>query len=236
MLPLDIMLRDRSVCGLRDDFLQQRLFAETDLTFAKAYDITIRAESAGRQQRDIRKPTEPAYLTNHQLQPPRRNGHFCKKRGHIEKACITKKKQSRAPPERHKRVNASESLTQAETHGVLPASPALYDLNTVLNLRTQPKIMIEVTVHHQPIHFEVDSGAACTLINEPTYHQTWRQPAPILLDDHAHLRTWSGQALPLLGSANVDVSFNGTTFQLPLIIVRGPDLASWVKIGSTHLG
>lgn len=60
MLPLDIMLHDRFVLGLRDDFLQQRLFAETDLTFAKAYDIAIRAESAGKQQRDLRKPTEPA--------------------------------------------------------------------------------------------------------------------------------------------------------------------------------
>ncbi|XP_077547727.1 uncharacterized protein LOC144159963 [Haemaphysalis longicornis] len=217
MLPLDIMLRDRFVCGLRDDFLQTRLFADTDLTFAKAYDIAIRAESAGQQQRNIRKPTEPAYLTNHQLQPPRASGkkppktqrccrcdeqhspqswklqcstcYFCKKRGHIEKACITKKKQSRTPPERHKHVNGAEAITQAETHGSLPASPALYDLNSVRNLRTQPKIMIDVTVHHQPIYFDADSGAACTLISEQTYHQTWRQHAPILLDDDTHLRT-----------------------------------------------
>ncbi|XP_077531216.1 uncharacterized protein LOC144143321 [Haemaphysalis longicornis] len=194
MLPLDIMLRGRFVCGLRDNFLQQRLFTETEYTFARAYDIDIRPESAGKQQRDIRKPTEPAYLANHQLQPHQAKGektpkaqrcwrcdeqnspqsckllgatcHFCKKRGQIEKACITNRKQSRKPPERHKRVNASQAITQEKTHGSLPASPALYDLNTVLNLHTQPKIMIHVTVHHQPIHLELDSGAACTLSSE----------------------------------------------------------------------
>ncbi|XP_077537529.1 uncharacterized protein LOC144149749 [Haemaphysalis longicornis] len=146
-----------------------------------AYYTAIRAEGAGKQQRDIRKPTAPAYLTNHHLQPLQASGkkppkaqrcwrcdeqhsqqsyklqgamcHFCKKQGHIEKACITKRNQSKAPPERHKRVNASEAIAQADPHGSLPASPALYDLNTILNRRTQPMIMIDVTVHHQLIHF-----------------------------------------------------------------------------------
>lgn len=81
--------------------------------------------------------------------------------------------------------------------------------------------MIDVTLHHQPIHLEVDSGAACTLISEQTYHQTWRQHAPNLLDDDTHVKTWPAHALPLLGSADVDVCFNGTTCQLPLPIVRG---------------
>lgn len=64
MLPLDVMLRDRFVCGLRDEGLQQRLFAETGLTFSKAYDIAQRAESAGHQQRDIRRNVEPVHHTS----------------------------------------------------------------------------------------------------------------------------------------------------------------------------
>lgn len=36
---------------------------------ARAYDIALSAESAGKQQRVIRKPTEPAYIPNHQLNP-----------------------------------------------------------------------------------------------------------------------------------------------------------------------
>ncbi|KAK8775628.1 hypothetical protein V5799_031024 [Amblyomma americanum] len=53
LLLLDVMLRNRFVCGLRDQNLQQRLFAEKDLTFSKAYDFPIRAESAVQQQRQI---------------------------------------------------------------------------------------------------------------------------------------------------------------------------------------
>lgn len=47
MLSLDIMLHDRFVWGLRDNLLQQRLFAENDPTFTKAYDIAVQADSAG---------------------------------------------------------------------------------------------------------------------------------------------------------------------------------------------
>ncbi|XP_077520040.1 uncharacterized protein LOC144129845 [Amblyomma americanum] len=65
MLPLDVMLRDRFVCGLCDESLQQRMFAEKDLTFNKAY-ITVRAESAGHQQREIRRNTEPVHQTSNQ--------------------------------------------------------------------------------------------------------------------------------------------------------------------------
>lgn len=46
MLPLDVMLRDRFVCGIMDEHLQQRLFAETNLTFKKAYDMAVRTEGA----------------------------------------------------------------------------------------------------------------------------------------------------------------------------------------------
>ncbi|XP_037507352.1 uncharacterized protein LOC119383342 [Rhipicephalus sanguineus] len=57
-LPLDIMLRDRFVCGIRNELVQQRLFAERDLTFQKAFDLAERAESAALQQKSIKLETE----------------------------------------------------------------------------------------------------------------------------------------------------------------------------------
>ncbi|XP_037505852.1 uncharacterized protein K02A2.6-like [Rhipicephalus sanguineus] len=44
MLPQDVMLRDRFVCGIRDEHLQQRLFAEKDLTFQRALDLALSSE------------------------------------------------------------------------------------------------------------------------------------------------------------------------------------------------
>ncbi|XP_077519911.1 uncharacterized protein LOC144129685 [Amblyomma americanum] len=54
-LPLDVMMRDRFVCGLRNEGVQQRLLAEHSLTFKVAYDLATTAEATAKQQRDIRK-------------------------------------------------------------------------------------------------------------------------------------------------------------------------------------
>ena len=59
---LDDMLRDRLVCGIRDNHLKQRLLAETDLTFQKALDISQAIEAAERNARDLqaKQTTKPS--------------------------------------------------------------------------------------------------------------------------------------------------------------------------------
>ena len=42
---LEIMFQDRLVCGISDKAMQQRLLSEPDLTFQKAYDLTVLLES-----------------------------------------------------------------------------------------------------------------------------------------------------------------------------------------------
>ncbi|KAM7296545.1 uncharacterized protein ISCGN_021703 [Ixodes scapularis] len=51
---LEDMLRDRLVCGVRDEGLQRRLLAESTLDFKKAYDKAVAAEYATRQTENIR--------------------------------------------------------------------------------------------------------------------------------------------------------------------------------------
>lgn len=54
VLRLDVILRDRFVCCLRSEKVQQRLFAEKELTFIEAYEFAIRAERAVQQQQKIK--------------------------------------------------------------------------------------------------------------------------------------------------------------------------------------
>ncbi|XP_077486838.1 uncharacterized protein LOC144098213 [Amblyomma americanum] len=117
-LPLDVMMRDRFVCGLRNEGVQQRLLAEHSLTFKVAYDLATTAEATAKQQRDIRKHgqyetdcQEMVQATRAKQDTPaegsscyRCNGKHaphlcrfrkatcfnCKRVGHIAKACRSK--------------------------------------------------------------------------------------------------------------------------------------------------
>jgi hypothetical protein len=50
---LDTMLRDRLVCGITDKRFQQKLLAEKDLTFKKAFDLAQAIEAAERNSKDL---------------------------------------------------------------------------------------------------------------------------------------------------------------------------------------
>ena len=56
---LDDMLKDRLVCGIWDRRLQQRLLAETDLTFQRALDISQAIKAAERNARDLQAKQTP---------------------------------------------------------------------------------------------------------------------------------------------------------------------------------
>lgn len=51
---LELTLRDRLVCGMRDENLQRRLLAETTLSFSQALDRALAAEAASKNTKEIR--------------------------------------------------------------------------------------------------------------------------------------------------------------------------------------
>lgn len=62
---LDKMLRDRIVCGIKDESVQKRMFAESDLTLKKAYDMAIAAEIASNSVHEVRATHGPSNITSH---------------------------------------------------------------------------------------------------------------------------------------------------------------------------
>ena len=110
---LEDMLRDRLVCGVNNESIQRRLFAEPDSTFKKAVDIALAEEAVAKQTNDITSSTAHTVnvigrKANHriQLKPCFRclgtshnptdckfktaACHFCGKIGHIQPACRNK--------------------------------------------------------------------------------------------------------------------------------------------------
>ena len=113
---LDEMLRDRIVCGINDDRIQQRLLSEKGLTYKKALELSQGLETAAKNVRELQSAKqEPAQV--HKVTPGRRGGvqtagvargcfrcgntahaptdcpfkgvrcHNCGKVGHIRKTC-----------------------------------------------------------------------------------------------------------------------------------------------------
>ena len=119
---LEDALRDRFVCGLRNEAIQKRLLAETDLTLSKAMELAQGMEAADRNTR-LFKGMELAVNrlggwqsqgqgnSKHapdvgKLTMRRRNAdsrtlnvmHACGKKGHIAPACRSKSRTKSNPP------------------------------------------------------------------------------------------------------------------------------------------
>ena len=128
---LDEMIRDRLFCGIGNERLQRTLLAEKKFTFSKAYEMCQAYESAEKNAKALRKnsqlTTETIHVTTAKAPTPtgsqchRCKGHhhpstcrfkditcnFCHKKGHITKACRTRKQQQKTSPS-----NQSQSPTK----------------------------------------------------------------------------------------------------------------------------
>ena len=74
---------------------------------------------------------------------------------------------------------------------------------------------------------EIDTGAAVSILSEATYKSKWSASSrPPLAYSNIVLRTYSGHKLHMLGKVGVNVSFQGKTAKLDLIVVsnEGPTL------------
>ena len=61
---LDDMLRDRLVCGVQQDSIQQRLLAEKDLTYQKALELATAMEAAAQGSQDMKRASGFSHATN----------------------------------------------------------------------------------------------------------------------------------------------------------------------------
>ena len=71
---------------------------------------------------------------------------------------------------------------------------------------------------------ELDTGAAVTFVSELTFQRKWSNVT--LQTSTARLHTYSGEPLPVVGQAEVQVQYGEQELKLPLIVVggKGPSL------------
>lgn len=251
---LSDMLRDRLVCGVRDEGVQRRLLAEPALDFKKAFETAVASEYASRQAQHIRGAV-PASSTSdlHRIQQtpkgvskqegasksPREsvtrrcsrcNGdhdaancafrnaecHFCKRKGHIVRACRQKEAaRSRAKCSDNRPGKSSADKNQSGRAGVY----GLYHITSGL-----PAFMATVTVNGSKVPMEVDSGSVCSIVNLRTMRKLGISKKALRPCTRG-VRTYTQQPVSLVGEVEVQVKYSGREAQLPLLVTKGAGIS-----------
>ena len=171
---------------------------------------------------------------------PHRNTicNFCKKRGHNEKVCFAKRKSSSklANNQKNHKMQADEDVLAPEplSDASLFFDHSEYDLFYNEGGDNNKMVSVTVGINSQPVTLEVDTGASLTLISTDTF-QKLRQQTPVKLDSvNTTLRTYTGEAVPLMGKCNVTVTYRDTEYVLTIHVVKGngPNLMGrdWIGI------
>ena len=79
-----------------------------------------------------------------------------------------------------------------------------------------------IKVNGKPVAMEIDTGASVTVVGEDTFKTIQEGDSSVELQrTTVRLRTYTGEAIPVQGSALVTVQHNGRSLTLPLIVTTG---------------
>ena len=239
---LSEMLRDRLVCGITNSAVQKRLLAEKELTLEKAVSLAQSVEIAEKGSKDLQSSAIPKPATNSDadlfkfnpavpkksedktakcyrcggkhLAPQCRfrseQCHNCGKRGHIAKVCQSRPQNKKAQPTRNSQPvhNVTDNSSDSE-----------YQLFVVHTPNGDP-LKTTVLVEGNQLTMEIDTGAAVSLVSKETVNSSFMKNLPLHPTD-VRLRTYTGEAVQVLGKVMVRVAKDNASVTLPLLVVKG---------------
>ena len=245
---LEDALRDRFVCGLRNEAMQRRLLGEADLTYSKAMELAQAMEAAEENARSL-KGAETAIRRvqgrlPHRTQakhPCTRCGkpghtsqncrfrdaecHACGKKGHIASACRSK---SQARSLRKGTQSAFRNKTRPQgTHELHQEKQATENTDSEakefplfkFNEPSSNPIEIQVKINDQCLTMEVDTGAAVSIISNSTRKKLF--PRLKLQPSKLVLKTYTDEQMQIVGQLNVYVQYGEQRKPLALVVVSG---------------
>ena len=191
---LDQMLRDRLVCGIKDEHIQRPLLSEDKLTLQKAMGIALGLEAASKNAKTLQGASAGTFpevnkLTSSKQGPPRQSApachccgksnhspancrfksakcNHCGKVGHIKAACrALRKPADRTVCSKHRDIRLVR-----ETSAEHATEYTLFSLNS--EDRHKP-YTVSVEVEGQELTMEIDTGASLSLISETTRKRLW---------------------------------------------------------------
>lgn len=130
---------------------------------------------------------------------------YCKKKGHLEKICISKKR------------NANRNVNFADEQ-----EDRLNGVYCVQSSSRIPPYEVEATLAGMPIRMQVDTGASFSIVNECTWRSLRsRLPRAALQPVRLTLRTWTETPVLLLGQVTLPVRYKEVNRDLCVIVAKG---------------
>lgn len=254
---LNDAIRDRLVCGLRNEATQRKLLTESNLTLARAVEISVSMEMAAKEAQQLSAATakvmkiasaedssanRPCTRCGKQGHPASEcwskelECHACGKKGHIERVCRSKKRGAQPIQKNTNRQKKAGTYKKA-VHVVekeVTDSDSTDDelpLHILSVAGGSNSYWTTPLLEGKPVRMEIDTGAAVSLVSETVYQKHLQhlpvQPARVVL------KTYTGESVAVKGLVKVKVELNGQCLKLPLYIVLGdyPSLLgrSWME-------
>ena len=148
-------------------------------------------------------------------------------RGHIARVCRSKgSSRGRKSQDAHCVEDDSKSPENS-------SDDEIYAMFTVKDPDTDP-IYKEVHMNSVPIKMELDTGASVSVVTHSTYQEI-KDSAYIepLQPTTVRLKTYTGEAITVLGQVPVKVRYGQTDYQLTVLVVEGegPNLMgrNWLR-------
>ena len=233
---LDEMLRDRFVCGLHSESIQEDLLTKEDtMKFMDAVSIAVSKETAMKdalelrkkvtseelpvqeiatrrqsRKKSIRKPCEHCGRRNHEAEDcffKHATCKTCNQKGHITKVCSLRNKNKNAS-----KVHDMQHETEDEEE----------DFETVQHFGIHKigsdAIWLNVNVNGRDIKMELDTGSAVTVMSKQDFLKHF--PDHKLNDTRVRLKTYTGEKIKPMGILPVNVRHNSQQKQLELLVVE----------------
>lgn len=235
---LNEALRDRLVCGLRNEETQCKLLAEDGLTLEQASKTASTLEMAGSQAQQLKtkevavKQVEATYAadkgsnTSNSCYRCGSTTHIasscyhqdtvcraCNKRGHLARVCrsSTRNKSTRTKGRSSNYIAGAGDQDDAEDELRLP-------IFTMGGANIHP-FLVAVKFNEKHLQMEVDTGAAMSVISRRTYRRLFSEIK--LQKPTVHLKTYTGEEIRLVGQITASVTYGEQTRILSLIVVEG---------------
>ena len=242
---LNKVLRDRFVCGLRNEDIQKRLLAEDDLALKKALELSQGMEAAETNAKllkaieapiqtvssvDKHKTATHCYRcekSNHSAVYCRFRDavcHKCGKKGHIASVCKSKErpKQAKKPfQHQHHRPSIQSAKWTAVEEGKLESqdvNPDELHIYTVGHGSPKP-ICVELLINKKPLCMEVDTGATISIISAKQHKDLFQDA--VLRKSQVILKSYTGERKQVLGEMMATVKYGDQEKSLLLTVVEG---------------